>query len=243
MNWTLTSGATAFEIANGIDRLARISDRPDSSLAQQTQESQRVRAEWITAFPDRASRAYSISIPVVFPECASLDDAAVQALLIPAQCPKGGTLTMQHGAQSVVYAQAWITGITVTPQGIRNVFTFNLRAVDPDTSLSLLAAMNAAYKANLNASPFSITGLTGGTSGKLDALITTDVAIGFKGELFFLLGSNYVTKTFQLVTTSTAATVTGGDGSENTDPNAGSLIIHPDDYNVSSNDKVWLEVL
>lgn len=242
---TLTQGETIYEIANGQDRVSRVVERPSFALTQKTQTTTRARAAWVTGFPDRAARSIARSFEVGFPECDSIEAAELQAVLIPVQCPRGGVLTELHGSTLITYENAWIEGgILVEPFGRRNFFTFNFTATNPSTAtLSLLAQMDSRYKANLNVAPFSLTGLTGGTAGKLDALATTDVDLGFKGELFFLLGSIYVTKTFQLVTLATAVTVTGGDGSENTDPAAGSLIIHPDDRDAEDNDKVWLEVL
>jgi hypothetical protein len=75
--------------------------------------------------------------------------------------------------------------------------------------------------------------LTGET--KLDGLTTADVAVGFTAFLpALLISSIAVAKMFQLVT---------GTDAENADPTAGTLIIRPDDYNASTNAKVWKEKL
>lgn len=242
---TLTSGETIFEIANGEDRVARVVSRAGFTLQQSTQTALRVRAGWLAAFHSRASRSISRGFTVAFPECESVAAAEEQALAIPVLCPRGGVLEEQHGGTLVTYEDAWIEGsIQVEPLGVRNFFTFNFTAINPAISTPPpLALMDTRFKVNLNAPQFNVTGLTGGTTGKLDALATAGVALGCKGEVFLQLGSLWQTKTFQLVTLATAASVTGGVGSENADPAAGTLIVHPDDRDAETNDKIWLEVL
>lgn len=114
-------------------------------------------------------------------------------------------------------------------------------AIEISPTIPLLA-MNAKYVNNLN--ELGVTGLTGGGSTKLDGQLTVGVALNLKVELFFEISAGlWQTKQFMLVALATAASVTGGDGSENTDPAAGTLVIHPDDYNAVTNDKIWIETL
>jgi hypothetical protein len=238
--------ASSFEIANGIDRLAQVLAEDAFSVRQSTQTAPRCRAEWLTGFHSRASRSVPLSYVVTFPPCVSLEAAYAQARSVPLSCPKGGVLTEQVGSTLTTFADSWIEGeIGVRRIGVRNTFTFNLTAVDPDTTtLSPLAQTNMSYIVNLNVPPFSVTGLTGGTAGKLDALVTADVSLGFTGKLFFEMASGvWITKHFQIVTRATAAAVTGGSGAENTNPASGSLIIDPEDFDLVTNNKVWLEVL
>jgi len=104
---------------------------------------------------------------------------------------------------------------------------------------SPLLRMNANYVNNLN--KLDITGLTGGTSADLDGVPTVNVALNLKAELSLLLAGVWQTKEFMLVTLTTAQSMTGGDGSENADPATGTLVIHPDDFDGMTNDKIWIE--
>jgi len=232
MIWTLTNGETIFEISNGSDRTLRVADRSRLALQQETQVVTRARAEWPAAFPERASSALSFSIPVTFPPCASLEAALLEAHMIPQQCPRGGVLTCQYGETLITYSQAWRTGITAEPRGVTNLFNFAFQAVNPAfAELSPLAQMDSRYIANLSA----ITGLTGGGATKLDGLVTADVSVGFCAFLpALVIGSVATPKMMHLV---------AGTDTENADPAAGVIIIRPDDYDGSTNAKVWREKL
>lgn len=224
---------STFEIANGTDRLAQILAEENFGVRQQTQTVTKCRAEWLTGFHSRASRSIPLQYKVTFPACASLEAAYAQARSIPLSCPKGGVLTEQIGSTLTTFSDAWIEGeIGVERQGVRNVFTFNLTAVDPDTvTISTLAQLNMNYVVNL----YAITGLAGGGSTNLDGYTTTDVSVGFTAFLpALLISSVAVPKMMQLVT---------GTDAENTDPTAGVIIVRPDDYNASTNPKVWKEKL
>jgi hypothetical protein len=129
--WTLTNGATVFEISNEVSRLLRVARDHQPVLQQQTQEVSRARAAWPIAFPSRASRALELSIPVTFPPCDSLEEAFAQSLMIPVECPAGGVLTGYQAGALVTYSQAWVRSIEVTPIGLTNIFTYNFKAVDP----------------------------------------------------------------------------------------------------------------
>lgn len=111
-------------------------------------------------------------------------------------------------------------------------------AILPGTPPPLML-MNAKYVNNLNA--LGITGLTGGTATDLDSLATVGVGLTLKVELSLLLAGVWQTKTFMLVPLATAQSMSGGDGSENADPATGALIIHPDDFDGTTNDKIWIE--
>jgi len=232
MTITLTDGETVFEIANGHDRTARVAEFLRGSLAQITQETQRCRALWVTGFPERASRVFDLPVPVVFPSCETHEAALMQAVTVPVSCPRGGVLALASGAESVSFSQAWLSSVTFENLGVRNLFTFSFRVIDPSvTTFSTLAQMDSRYIANLSA----ITGLTGGGATKLDGLTTTDVSVGFCTFLpALVIGSVATPKMMHLVT---------GTDAENADPAAGVIIIRPDDYDGSTNAKVWREKL
>jgi hypothetical protein len=204
------------------------------------------RADYATPIA-RGAVVTTVSVLLRPPPAADMDAAVSELLLFWASLPQSGALTITNGAQSVTYAAAVKGSFNSAPRvGISNEFPLQFICGAPSEAVTLspLAQMDIRNKINLNAAPFALTGLTGGTAGKLDALTTTDVALSFKGELFFELSSGlWISKTFQLVTRATAAAVTGGSGAENTNPATGSLIIDPDDYHADTNDKVWLEVL
>lgn len=115
----------------------------------------------------------------------------------------------------------------------------DLAEISPSTPLFV---MNVKYLNNFN--DLGITGLTGGGATKLDGQLTAGVPLNLKGGLFFEISAGvWQTKQFMLVTLATAVSMTGGDGSENADPAAGTLVIHPDDYDTETNDKIWIETL
>lgn len=232
MNWTLTNGDDVFQISTGVDRTARVLAPLDAALQQTTQEVTCVRAAWPSAFPERASRVLSLSLPVHFPACADYETALAQFLDIPVQCPRGGVLTGQYESVLRTYSQAWLRDVKPVNIGVTNHFTFNLAVVNPSTTtLSTLAQMDSRYIANL----YAITGLAGGGSTKLDGYTTTDVSVGFTAFLpALLISAVAVPKMMQLVT---------GTDAENIDPTAGLLIVRPDDFNASTNAKVWKEKL
>lgn len=223
---------STYQIANGVDRLARVLAEDSFAVRQETQQTTRSRAEWITGFHSRAARSVPLRYIVTFPPCASLEAAYAQARNIPLTCPKGGVLTEEIGSTLTTFEDAWIEGeIGVDRIGVTNVFTFNLTAINPATTASILSQYNMNYVANL----FAITGLTGGGSTKLDGYTTTDITVGFTAFLpALLIGGVAVPKMMQLVT---------GTDAENADPTAGLLIIRPDDFHASSNPKVWQEKL
>jgi hypothetical protein len=229
---TLTSGSTTFDIANGASATLDVVSDDTWELTQQTQTTQRARADWLAAFPDRASRSIPLSYRVIMAPCASLAAAFEQARQLPAQCPKGGTLVELLGSTEITYASAWLDSIRVERMGVTNILTYQFTATDPAAAtLSRLAQMDDRYLAVLK----DIAGLTGGTSADLDSLTTTDVADGFTAFLpRLLIGSVATPKHFTLTT---------GTDAEQTDPTAGLLIVRPDDYHASTNAKVWKETL
>ncbi len=230
MIWKLTSGATIFTISDGIGRLYQTVERLGVDLKQTTQVAQSMRSAWPRAFPDRATRELSFELPVIFPPCASLDAAFVQAQDIPVQCPNGGVLTGQLDAELRTYSQAWINDVRVEPLGVRNKFIFAISAINPtSTTLSLLAQMDSRYVANLSA----ITGLTGGGSTNIDALVTVDVPVGFVAFCSPVIRGIAQPKHFKLTAIATA---------QNLDPTAGALKVRPLDYDATTNIKFWIEI-
>jgi len=221
---------SSFVICNGTDLTLPVMDTETLSLTQDTQVAQYVRASWPTFFHSRASQTIPLVYPVTYPPCATVEAAVLQSRQILAQCPKGGVLTEQSGSTLITYADAKLDGIDVMRRGLTNLFTFKLTATDPDTAtLSTLAAMDARYVFNFSA----ITGLTGGGSTKLDGFITADVTVGCSALITPVIGGLTIPKTFRLIAGTTA---------ENTDPSAGPLVVRPDDYNGSTNAKIWVDV-
>lgn len=230
MIWTLTSGLTAFALTDGVDRTCRTLEELRSTLRQTTQVVTPSRAAWPVAFPDRASRALSFTLPVMFPPCATYELAFEQALQVPLECPRGGVLTGLLGGTLVTYSQAWMDSIEVTTLGVTNHFSFNLSAVNPSVSIpSPLALMDPRYVANFS----TITGLVGGTAADLDSLVTADVLPGFQMDLFVAIGALNQLATFRLFE---------GTDATNTDPDAGPVIVRPLDYDGTTNAKVWMRL-
>jgi len=227
MIWKLTEGETIFYLADGAGRNYQQLSALSFDLRQSTQEVQPLRAEWPVAFPSRASRALSFNLPVIFPPCASLEEAFEQALDIPVQCPRGGVLTGILGASQRTYSQAWVNTTHVETMGVTNLFNFSITAVNPSTAtLSTLAQYDMRNIANL----YAITGLTGGGTTKLDGYVTTDVLPGFQLQIFAAIGSLNQLATFRLY---------AGTDATNTDPDAGPVIVRPADFHASTNAKVW----
>ena len=227
MIWKLIDGETIFMIADGVGRTYQNLSTLSFDMRQTTQVAPPFRAEWPVAFPSRASRELSFNLPVIFPPCASLEEAFEQALDIPVQCPRGGELVGLLGAKQRSYSQAWVSATHVEMIGLTNLFNFAISAVNPTTAtLSPLALMDSRYVANLHA----ITGLTGGGATKLDGLVTVDVAAGFQVDVFVSIGALNQLATFRLY---------AGTDATNTDPDAGAVIVRPVDYATTTNEKVW----
>lgn len=216
--------AASFTIADGYDRTAQVVDEAGFTLNQVTQVSQPLRAAWVRGFHLRAVRSLQRSYKVTYPACASLEAAQEQAITIPVQCPNGGVLTEQTGSSLITFEDAWIDGgIQVERLGVRNIFTFNFTAINPDTAaLSTLAAMDSRYPNIL-----TLVGLTGGGATKLDGATTTDVAVGRIVE-FVITESSVIIPHKWLLRTWT---------DEVEDAAAG--IVIPDDFHATTNPKFW----
>jgi|GEM_PF-2214338 len=216
-----------YAIANGIDRTCQVLSDETVEMQQQTQSALLSRADWLSAWPERASRSIPLSYAVVYPPCATLEDALMQSRSVLAQCPKGGVLIEEHEGSRITYAQAWVTSIRNERLGVSNRFHYSLLAVSPDIATpSPLALMNINEVANL----YSINGLVGGTETDLDSLVTTDVQVGFQADVFVSIGGLDQLATFRLFE---------GTDAINTDPDAGAVIVRPVDYDGSTNAKVW----
>ncbi|MBB5033175.1 hypothetical protein [Prosthecobacter vanneervenii] len=230
MIWTLTDGDTIFPITDGYSRVYKAAGALTGQLAQTTQVSQPMREPWPKAFPDRSTRALSFDIPVFFPPCASLEEAAMQALDIPVQCPTGGVLTGQRDAELRTYSQAWVRNVTCENFGVSNRFVFSMLAVNPTSrTLSTLAQMDYRSIANVPA----ITGLEGGAPNNLDGYTTTDVAVGFTMLIVPEISGFAQAIHFRLF---------AGNDATQTDPTAGTLVVRPLDYDAGTNAKVWKAV-
>ena len=227
MIWTLTDGDTIFPISDGWSRIYKIVGEMNVNLRQSTQMAPPMRSEWPVAYPGRARRTLSFDLTVTFPPCSSFAAAEMQALDIPAQCPRGGELKGVNGSLQRTYAQAWIDAVRPKNLGVRNEFTFSVTAVNPSTqTLSTLAQMDIRSVANL----YAITGLTGGGATNLDGLVTADVLPGFQVQIFVPVSGLNQLAVFRLFS---------GTDATNTDPTAGPLIVRPVDYDAGTNAKVW----
>lgn len=120
-----------FEIANGYDRTLIVLSEESLDLQQRTQAETLSRAEWLVAFPERASRSISLSYQVAYPPCETLEAALMQSRMVPVGCPKGGALKETHEGERVQYAQAWVTGISAERMGVSNRFSYSVQAVEP----------------------------------------------------------------------------------------------------------------
>lgn len=227
---TLTDGETIFNLTTGVGRDERVLSSLDFDLSQTTQEVVYTRAAWPTAFPSRASRSLTLTLPVTHPPCASLEAALKELADWPLTCPRGGVLTLQKGAMERSYAQAWLVSCRPVNRGVSNEFTWTFRVKQPtEITRSTLAQMDSRYIANLHA----ITGLTGGGATNLNGLTTTDVGAGFTAVIMPDVGGIIVARTFRLDAGTTA---------QNLDPAAGALVVRPLDYNASTNAKVWVQI-
>lgn len=220
---------STFEIANGVERTARLLSRDQFSMNQATQVEVLSRASWASGFYANASRSIARVYEVTHPPCATLDAALAEALGVPVACPKGGALVETVGDSVVSFADSWVQSIDVRRNGLTNTFIYSLQAINPDTSQTFLQTMSANYVLNLG----SITGLTGGTASDLDGYATSGVSVGLTAFITPTIGGIVRPLHMRLIAGTTA---------ENADPDAGSLVVRPDDYNASTNAKVWVEV-
>lgn len=222
-----------FVIANGLDRTVNFLGSDTFSLTQETQTETPLRGEWPVFFHSRASRVIELAYRVHYPPCADLPAALLQARTIAATCPRGGELVEQHGATEITFEDAKLLSLEPTRRGVSNEFLFKLAAKNPSTAaLSTLAQMSTNYIANLA----TITSLTGGTATDLDSLTTTDVNIRFTCYICPTIGGVAQGKHMRLI-----ADPAPGVTTENADPTAGPLVILPDDYNETTNAKIWVE--
>ncbi len=121
-----------FEFANGYDRIHQMPSEETLELEQNTQTAMPSRGAWKVAFPDRAMRCVRLSYRVIFPPCATLEDAMMQSRTLWASCPRGGVLIEYHAGVRITYPKAWVNGVIRCERlGVRNIFTFPIEATDP----------------------------------------------------------------------------------------------------------------
>lgn len=227
-------------LANGTSRVGAILGRNSLSLTQETQVTVRARALWPTAFYSRAVRKINRVYEVTCAPCASLEEAKVQAITFPLDCPRGGVLTEQTGTRLITYADAWIDGaIVCEPLGLTNRFTVPVTAINPTIqTLSRLAAMDPNNVINLS----DIETLLGGGATALQALDTADVSVGMVVLVTVLLGTApnayRQTKFMRLIADPDPGVTTSQD-----DPQLGALCVVPEDYDAVTNAKIWSEIL
>lgn len=201
-----------------------------------------LRAAW--AVPKaRGNRLLTLPVIIQFPPAASFGAALIESLMYFANLPDEGALVIQDGALSVTFSTAVCQRNVQLEEiyGLSNAVGLTFICGQPsNATLSLLAQMNSdnlinLYRLGLRVNGVAITKLNGGTTDALDALTTTDVDVGFAGWSFFTIGSDIQQMTLSLITDPDPGVTV-----ENADPSAGPVIILPDDYNASTNPKIWV---
>lgn len=147
---------STFELANGVDRCARVCEERSLQLAQATPSANRLRAEWPTLFPDRATREVSIPLLISLPECATAEDAEEQAHAFIVSLPKGGdSLTFTIGERVIEYTQWSLVSAEPETIRVRNYIRVMLRAVNPQVSDEARAQFESAELQEFEANTFT----------------------------------------------------------------------------------------
>ena len=194
---------------------------------QVNQVSRPTRAEYVTLYA-RAARQHSIEIVFRPPPAADFDAAAEALCLYFAELPQQGDLVLLNGVRERTFPDACVESFSPPPRrGVSNEFPVKFIAGAVNTrTRSRLGAMNANYP---NVLP--LTALTGGATNSLDAEATTDVATG--RMVNFYLNESGVLAPHQWVLMPW--------GEESEDAAAGRVI--PDDFNETTNPKIWMRLI
>lgn len=121
-----------FELANGVDRTARIVSEESWQWTQNTPEAVKLRAAWTTFFPTRATRQIEVSLLITFPQAADDEAAFTLAHELASALPAGGTMAVTLGETTITFAS--FAPRTWNPEriGVHVGLRLNLSAVDPD---------------------------------------------------------------------------------------------------------------
>jgi hypothetical protein len=195
----------------------------------QIQTVTKFRADYATLHA-RGGTVHTIDVLLIPPPEADLETAFAELALFWAGLSDQGDLVVTQGSQAVTWAGACKGPFSFEPNtGIQNRFPLQFLAGAPSAlvTLSTLAQMDARYLNVLT----SVTALTGGAAGALDAQVTTDVAVD-RVVRIFITESGIITPQEWLLRTWTAETEDAAAG-----------IVLPDDFHASTNPKFWHRVL
>jgi hypothetical protein len=182
----------------------------------------------------RGLRVHTIEIVFVPPPSADLDASFALLSSYFALLPLEGDLVLNEGASQRTFSDAVIKDFSPPPRtGISNRFPLLFVAgACSAVTLSPLAQMDPKNVWNKR----TISGLTGGGDANLDGFITSDVAVGASMYIYPVLNGVAQPRIMSLITDpSPGVTVT------NADPDAGTLIVLPLDYDATTNPKIWTE--
>ena len=195
---------------------------------QQVNQTRRPIRDEYAHFIARGLRQHSIEIVFRPPPAADFDEAAELLCLYFSELPQQGDLVLLSGTRERTFADACLESFTPPPRrGVSNEYPvkFIAGAVTSRTR-SRLGIMSADYP---NVLP--LTALTGGATNSLDAEVTTDVATG--RMVNFYLEESGVLAPHQWVLRPW--------GEESEDAAAGRVL--PDDFNESTNAKIWIRLI
>jgi hypothetical protein len=123
-----------FELANGVDRTARVLGDESWQWNQATPETTRTRAAWATFFPARATRRIDADLFVTFPQSSDAEAAFTLAHELAATLPTGGTMEVTLGETTVTYAQFVPRAWSAERIGVHVGLRLSLTAVNPDVA-------------------------------------------------------------------------------------------------------------
>jgi len=218
-------------LADGEARTMRVASGLAPGGEVQVDPLEFLRADWAVPVA-RGNRLMTLPMVIEFPACATFEEALVESLMYFANLPEEGTLVIAHGAESVTFSAAVCSRCSQLQaiEGLSNGVQITFVCGEPvNATLSPLAQMDARYVANFIADPFNVTGLTGGTAGMLDSVVTADVAVGRLAQFVINVSGVDVPHLWQLVAGTDAEDAAGG-------------IVRPDDYDATTNAKVWKQL-
>lgn len=190
--------------------------------AQQAMEPlERLRAEWAEPVA-RGNALITLPITIAPPPGASVDESFLTLLSYYQALPREGALILTSGAHAVTFESAVLVSCRGRRRGVSCQFDLVFVCGEPDTEPTLLQTMSAKYPNILT----TITGLTGGTSDKLDSVATVGVAVG--RWVIFNNTTAGVPQDWELIAGTNAEDAAGG-------------IVRPDDYHATDNAKVWVQ--
>lgn len=194
---------------------------------QTNQPSKPARSEFVRYYA-RALRSHTIEINLIPPPAADFDAAAESLALYFAELPQQGDLVLLSGVRERTFPGACVDTFSPPPRnGISNLYPLRfLAGAVTYRTRSRLGTMNANYP---NVLP--LTGLTGGGDGNLDGEATTDVDAGRMVKFYLNEGGILAPHEWVLIAW-TAETEDAEDGR-----------VLPDDFNATTNPKIWMRLI